>query len=293
MSLAPVASARPELSATKELSQSAGQVSLLLEEKVRVGCSGWSYKDWVGPFYPKEFRPNDYLGFYSKYFDCVEIDSSFYRTPNNFAIMSWNKNTPEGFVFAPKLPKKITHENKLEHFESSLMYFYTVMKRLDKKLGPIVVQLPPSIKYDKHLNTMRDFLLQLDTTLAHAVEFRHPSWFNPATYSLLRDHNVAMVWSLNQYLETPPEVTADFVYLRMVGDRQISDFSSVQRDRSVEMKRWADSLLAKRDEFERGFIFFNNHFAGFGPESVNEFRRLLGMIEIDWSTKGSQRTLFE
>lgn len=266
---------------------------LLLEGKARVGCSGWSYKDWVGPFYPKELRPNDYLGFYSRYFDCVEIDSSFYRTPNDFAVRSWAKKTPEGFIFAPKLPKKITHENKLEHSESSLMYFYAVMKRLGEKLGPIAIQLPPSIKFDRHIDTMKKFILQLDTSMAHAVEFRHHSWFNETTYALLRDRNIAMVWSLNQYLETPPEVTADFVYLRLVGDRQISDFSSVQKDRTTDMKRWADSLITKSDEFERGFIFFNNHFAGFGPESANEFKRLLGMIELDWSVKGSQRTLFE
>ncbi|TLY05274.1 MAG: DUF72 domain-containing protein, partial [Thaumarchaeota archaeon] len=83
-------------------------------EKVRVGCSGWSYKDWVGGFYPADLPAGEYLSFYSKFFNCVEIDSSFYRIPSPFMIEQWKRKTPEGFLFSPKLPKKITHDNKLQ-----------------------------------------------------------------------------------------------------------------------------------------------------------------------------------
>ena len=101
-----------------------------------------------------------------------------------------------------------------------------------------------------------------------------------------------MIWSLNQYVETPSEVTADFVYLRLVGDRDITEFTGVQKDRGEEMKRWSSIIQDKADDFDRGFIFFNNHFAGFSPDSANEFRRLLGLMELEWKSQGSQQTLF-
>ncbi len=262
-------------------------------DELRIGCSGWSYKDWQGAFYPRDLAARDYLKFYSGVFNCVEIDSSFYRIPNAFMINQWKANTPQGFLFSPKLPKKITHDNKLENSESTLVYFYSVLSKLGPKLGPIAIQLPPSIKLETHLDVMKAFLSRLRPDFRHAVEFRHKSWFIPEVYELLAKNNVAMVWSLNQYLETPPEVTADFVYLRMVGDRELTEFTGTQKDRSEDMKRWASVVEEKSGKFESGYIFFNNHFAGFSPESVNEFRRILGLMELEWKSAGSQQqTLF-
>ena len=262
-------------------------------EKLRIGCSGWSYKDWEGVFYPKGLAAKEYLPYYSKVFNCVEIDSSFYRIPNQFMVSQWRNNTPEGFLFSPKLPKKITHENKLKNSESTLVYFYSVLSKLKEKLGPIAIQLPPSIKLSTHEGAMKEFVSQLSPEFKHAIEFRHKSWFTPDVYSLLGKNNIAMVWTLNQYLESPPEVTADFIYLRMVGDREITEFTSVQKDRSADLKRWAEAVKGSSGKFESGYVFFNNHFAGFSPESANEFRRLLGLMELDWGVQGSQQqTLF-
>ena len=262
-------------------------------DALRIGCSGWSYKDWHGIFYPKELPAKDFLKFYSGVFNSVEIDSSFYRVPSPAMISQWKGTTPTGFTFSPKLPKKITHENKLLNSEPSLLYFYSVVSKLGPKLGPIAIQLPPSVKLSSHLGVMKEFISQLRPDFRHAVEFRHKSWFTPEVYSLLRGSNVAMVWSLNQYLETPAEVTADFVYLRMVGDREITEFNGIQRDRSKEMERWAATLKDASGKFESGYVFFNNHFAGFSPESANEFRRLLGLMELDWKAEGGgQQTLF-
>ena len=256
-----------------------------LASKVKVGCSGWSYKDWVGPFYSKDLPARDYLRFYSRVFDCVEIDSSFYRIPNQYMIDQWKRATPEGFLFSPKLSKKITHENKLEEFESTLTYFYSVVGKLRPKLGPIIAQLPPSIKAEKHMPLMKKFVEFLDPKFKHSIEFRHKSWFTSDVYKLLEKHNVAITWSLNQYLETPAEVTTNFAVLRMVGERDITEFSGKQKERTEDMKRWAANLQDKADLVDSAYVFFNNHFAGFGPESVNEFRRLLGMIEMDWREK--------
>ncbi|MDG6942901.1 MAG: DUF72 domain-containing protein [Nitrososphaerota archaeon] len=261
--------------------------------KIRVGCSGWSYKDWDGIFYPHGMATKDYLSFYSNVFDCVEVDSSFYRIPNQFMVSQWRSNTPAGFGFSPKLPKKITHEKKLKDSESTLVYFYSVMRKLKDKLGPIAIQLPPSVKLSTHQEVMKEFLSQLSPEFKHAIEFRHKSWFTPEVYSLLTKNNVAMVWTLNQYVESPPVVTADFAYLRMVGDREITEFTGVQKDRSGDLARWAEAVKDNAGKFESGYVFFNNHFAGFSPESANEFRRLLGLMELDWNAQGhEQQTLF-
>jgi uncharacterized protein YecE (DUF72 family) len=259
-----------------------------ISDKLRIGCSGWSYKDWTGNFYPKTLPSSNYLSFYSRVFDCVEIDSSFYRIPLPGMIESWRKNTPDGFQFSPKMPKKITHEHKLENVGPILDRFHSMVGRLGEKLGPIVIQLPPSIKLDKHREVMESFLSEIPSEkFRHAIEFRHKSWFSPETYRLLDKHGVALCWSQNQYLTTPNDVTSGFVYLRMVGERDITDFSSTQKDRTEDMKGWVEKLKEKGSLYDDAFIFFNNHFAGFGPASVNEFRRLSGLMEMDWSSVAS------
>ena len=224
---------------------------LALEDKLRIGCSGWSYEDWLGHFYPKELQQKDYLGFYSKVFNCVEIDSSFYRVPNAFMINAWKNSTPKGFIFSPKLPKKITHDNKLQSSESQLLYFYSMVSKLGDKLGPIAIQLPPSVKLSTHLEVLEN--------LPHATRARVQARYRIQTQILVhaadlqapRKSSVAMVWSLNQYVETPPEETSDFFYLRLVGDREISSFTGIQRDRTDEMKRWAQILQREGERLRK------------------------------------------
>ncbi len=256
---------------------------MALKDKLRIGCSGWGYDDWLGGFYPKGAGKSDYLRLYSSVMDCVEIDSSFYRTPGPAMTKAWYKATPPAFTFAAKMPKRITHEKKLKGVGENLGWFYTSMRELKEKCGPLVAQLPPSVKYDSHWGLMQDFVRELEMAkFPHAIEFRHKSWFRDDVYKLLRDRNVAMVWTENQYLRSPSDVTAEYVYLRMVGDRQIEEFKETQRDKSKEMREWYKELDAASDSIKGAFIFFNNHYAGFGPASVNEFRRLAGLIEYDF-----------
>ena len=250
--------------------------------KLRIGCSGWSYQDWVGPFYPKNAQPGDYLKLYSNTFNAVEIDATYYRTPSPLMVSNWRKTTPEGFLFTAKFPKKITHELKLRDTQAQLERFYKSMSELREKLGPLLIQLPPSFNQKKDREALETFLGQIDTKYKHAVELRNKSWFKPETYKALQDHNVALAWSENQYASTPPEATTDIAYLRMVGDRSITNFGGTQRDQGETMRKWYTALEEKSSLFKQGFIFFNNHFAGFGPGSVNEFRRLAGLAELDW-----------
>ena len=249
---------------------------------MRIGCSGWSYHDWAGPFYPKESKPGDYLNLYSHVFNAVEIDSTYYRTPSPLMVNNWLKTTPDGFLFTAKFPKKITHELKLRDTNAQLERFYKSISELREKLGALVIQLPPSFNVKKDGDALENFLGLIDTKYKHAVELRNKSWFNPETYKMLEQHGVALAWSENQYASTPTEATSDTAYLRMVGDRTITNFGGKQRDQGEVMRKWYDALEEKSALFKQGFIFFNNHFAGFGPGSVNEFRRLAGLAELDW-----------
>ncbi len=252
--------------------------------KYHIGCSGWSYADWVGPFYPSGTKPADYLKRYSRVFDCVEIDSSFYRIPNQFMINQWKKNTPEGFLFSPKFPKKITHELKLQNASDTISYFFRTLAGLGAKLGPMVVQLPPSFKYDTGIRDLELFIAELKSGFKYSIEFRHKSWFRDDVYSLLQANNISMCWSINQYVETPRKLTSNFNYVRMVGeDREITKFSAIQKETTEKMAEVASDVKASSGSTDDTFVFFNNHFAGFGPESVSEFRRLLGLMEINYS----------
>ena len=256
-------------------------------KKIHVGCSGWSYEDWVGPFYPKESKPKDFLELYSSVFDTVEIDSSFYRIPNQFMISQWKKRTPDGFVFCPKVPKKITHDFKLQNVSSTLSFFYKTLAGLGEKLGPLLVQLPPSFKYENGMPVLTDFVSELKEGFRHVIEFRHKSWFRDDVYKLLESKNVSFCWSITQYVETPKKLTSNFVYTRMVGERDIIKFNEIQKDRTEQMKEMSGAVKDVMGSVDDAFIFFNNHFAGFGPESVNEFRRLLGLMEMDFGKMGS------
>jgi uncharacterized protein YecE (DUF72 family) len=264
---------------------------------LRVGCSGWSYADWVGSFYPKNTEPQEYLNLYSRVFDCVEIDSTFYRAPSPTMVQQWYSNTPNGFVFAPKLPKRITHDQHLEDVSSYLSHFTRTLEQLNEKLGPFLVQLPPSFKLPKHEKALANFVGELNPKCRYAIEFRHKSWFNPDTQKLLESNNICQVWAVNQYLTTPSTITSDLVYLRLVGDRAVTEFKKIQKDQREEMQTWKKALQDVSDSVKERFVFFNNHFAGFGPASVNEFRRLMGLVQLDWSNLKAgdvrQRTLFD
>ena len=265
-----------------------GPMAKDLPAKLRVGCSGWGYDDWLGGFYPEGTPKSDYLKLYANTFDVVEVDSSFYRIPQPAMTAGWRRTVPDGFLFTAKFPKKITHEKKLAHVEEPLSWMYRSMAELKDRLAALVVQLPPSVKYDTHLAVMKEFLGLLDPKVRHAIEFRHKSWFRDDVYAMLREKNVAMAWTQNQYVSSPPVVTADFVYLRLVGERDIEEFKETQKDRSKEMREWYDHLEkeASGDDVRQVFVFVNNHYAGFGPASVNEFRRLAGLMEVGFPAAG-------
>jgi uncharacterized protein YecE (DUF72 family) len=255
-----------------------------------IGCSGWSYSSWQGPFYPKGIENNNWLKYYSKTFGYVEINSTFYRIPNEFMVKNWYKRTLQNFRFTAKFPKIITHDKRLRNIdEDQLDYFFDSISELKEKLLTLLIQLPPSIEIVEGLEALRNITPLLDKNFRYAVEVRHRSWFQDLAYNFFANNDMCLVWSQLADIRTPPIVTSDFVYVRFIGDRSIQekDFGRIQIDRIKEMKEVArnfkdDTNEGKLSDVKLAIVAANNHYAGFGPGTVNFFRRLLGLEEVKW-----------
>ena len=260
--------------------------------KYRIGCSGWSYSSWKGPFYPTNLENSDWLRFYSQIFDYVEIDSSFYSIPDRFMVENWSKKTPENFGFTAKFPKTVTHDKYLVEVEEEVELFLENMQPLRDKTLALLIQLPPSMEIMPGLEGLRNLLPLLDNRFRYAVEVRHHSWFQDLAYNFFADNDICLVWSQLAKLRTPPIVTTDFLYVRFIGDRSIDekDFGQIQKDRVLEMKKWANQIRkvdtgmgkGKGKEVSLAMIAANNHYAGFGPGTVNIFRNMVGLPELLW-----------
>ena len=253
-----------------------------------IGCSGWSYTSWQGPFYPTDMNKNLQLPFYSEVFNYVEIDSTFYNIPTESMVRNWNKRTPDNFRFTVKFPKVITHDKRLMNAEKELSLFYDRMEPLKGKILALLIQLPPSFELKEGLESLRRSDFFFDDTFRYAIEVRHRSWFNVLAYNLFRNSNISLAWSQMDRLQTPPIVTTDFIYLRLIGDRSIheSNFGKLQIDRKVEMEKWAEKIKETKNNeknIKTAIVAANNHYGGFGPGTVNIFREMMDMNPIDVS----------
>ena len=255
--------------------------------KFYVGCSGWSYTAWQGPFYPSNMDNSKWLEYYSKVFDYVEIDSSFYRIPNIFTVKNWSKITPSKFRFTAKFPKVITHEKRLKNVDNELSLFFKAMEPLHDKILALLIQLPPSLEITEGLQRLREIIPILDNRFRYAVEIRNRSWFQDLAYNFFANNNLCMVWSQLVGIRIPPIVTSDFLYIRFIGDRTIQEknFGRIQKDRTSEMRKWSRQLMRVQKEETKlnlAIVTANNHYAGFGPATANMFRKIIGLPEVNW-----------
>src|SRR5213593_1694053 len=170
---------------------------------VRIGTSGYNYPEWRGSFYPEKFATSKMLPYYAERFSTVEINYTFYRMPNAKTIAGWDGETPAGFCFALKAPKRITHDARLKDVDEPLRYFLDTARKLAPKLGPILFQLPPNFKQD--LSRLGDLLARLPSGLRFAFEFRHASWHANDLYERLRQNNAALCIADSEKLTTPLE----------------------------------------------------------------------------------------
>ena len=235
--------------------------------EVHVGTSGYSYDDWVGRFYPKKMRREEWLSYYATQFDTVELNVTFYRIPNKQTFAGWYKKTPADFHFVTKGSRFITHIKRLKDAEKSLKIFFDAALLLKEKLKVVLWQLPP--KFPADVKRLERFLRLLRTDIRHAFEFRDQSWLTERVYKLLREHNAALVFSDHPFEITKP-ATAGFVYVRRHGPGGAYHVAYPNRD----LKKDAD--LIRRYHLPT-YEFFNNDTQAAAAKNAQELRELLSV----------------
>ena len=242
---------------------------LSTEGSVHIGTSGWHYKHWRGPFYPEDLPPAKMLSWYADRFDTVEINNSFYKLPSSEALAGWCRQTPANFCFAVKASRYITHNRKLKDGAQTAEKFISQMRELGKRLGPILFQLPPSWRVNR--DRLAEFLSELPRTQHYVFEFRNETWNTPEVYDMLHRHNAAFCMFELAGFQSPMEVTADFVYVRLhgPGNKYQGDYSKSQ------LRTWATRIKTWRKTLKHIFIYFDNDQAGFAAKNAMELKRMV------------------
>jgi uncharacterized protein YecE (DUF72 family) len=256
-----------------------------------LGTSSWTAPSWEGVFYPPGTPPSRYLSEYARHFRTVEVDATFYRIPSPSTVDGWYTRTPPGFLFAAKVPQSITHEKVLAGCEEELREFLAVMDRLGEKLGPLLFQF----KYFKRtempgveafLERLEPFVAALPSGYHFALEIRNRNWLVPPLLDTLRRRNVALAWidhpwmpTAVEYRRRPELVTADFAYIRWLGDRYkieeiTTDWNRLILDRTRETEAWIETMRTLLPQVQRVHGYYNNHYAGYGVGSARLFQRL-------------------
>ncbi len=253
---------------------------------LRIGCSSWTSEAWWGRLYPAGLPPGERLAAYANLFDAVEVDSSYYRDPGAFLVRRWRRVTPDGFVFTLKFPRELLDPKRPVDREA-VAAFEAHARELGPKLGAVLLQLSPGATPARASRFLAELFEALDPSVRHAVELRDAGWFDGAARTALMrelaDRRFALAWSYLTYLDVPAEVTADFVYLRFIADHTTvpaDQHGELRVDRSEVTKLWAERVRAVAGNVGTVFAFFNNHFAGFAPASVNLFREQLGLEPV-------------
>ncbi|HUQ84859.1 MAG TPA: DUF72 domain-containing protein [Candidatus Limnocylindrales bacterium] len=244
-----------------------------------IGTSGWHYNHWLGLFYPPEITGYNELRYHAEHFNTVENNSSFYRIASEATYKTWSRMTPENYKFSMKLNKLITHVHRLElnkEVKEKVCYILTSTQVLQNKLGVILIQLPPSFKYDlerldKFLSFLKNEIKSLEYKFDVAIEFRNKYWFIKEVYAILKKYNVALVASQSSRYPEVRQVTADFAYIRMHGPVKL--FSSPYT--AEQLEDWAAYIKSISKKMKQIFVYFNNDFHGFALENAKELSAIL------------------
>jgi len=255
---------------------------------LHLGTSAFTAAGWEGSFYPAGMKPAEFLSYYAQHFDTVEVDSTFYRTPSLSTVRGWYAKTPKDFVFAAKVVQTITHEKVLLDCDAEFKDYLAAMDKLGEKLGPLVFQFGYFNKQafsslDGFLSRLVPFLKKLPKGHRFAVEIRNRNWLVPKLVDVLRERGVALVLTDQAWMPRPAEwfarfdpITADFTYIRWLGDRKdieekTKTWDKVVVDRRRDLSEWARLCVPI---LRRGVIVFayaNNHYEGHGPATISRF----------------------
>lgn len=240
---------------------------------------GYGYKDWQAVFYPDGLPSRERLGYYSRVFNAVEMDTTFYGTPRPDVVLRWREAAPDDFIFCPKMPREITHDLRLEGAAEQTTNFLETIRLLQDKLGPVLIQFPPDFSMQEIDNLAR-FLEALPADLRYAVEFRNRSWHAVATGELLEAHRAC--WVSTDYLYMPRRVyvTTDFVYIRWLGRHGTYEIKDHERvDRTGRLQEWYEDIDTRhdRDGFDTVYGFVNDDYAGHAPATAQKMMAIAGL----------------
>jgi uncharacterized protein YecE (DUF72 family) len=275
---------------------------------VRIGCQGWNYDDWVtgrgseaSVFYPHGTRTGDMLGVYASVFESVEVDSTFYAVPAISTVDGWMKKTPPHFSFSLKLPQEITHVQGLRGriAAETLAEFCDRVRMLQEKLGVVLVQLPPQFELTpENGRALKEFLPQLPGDMRFSIEFRSPDWMDESVLKMLAEHNVSVALVEGQWIKRAvmwrlmQQPTADFAYVRWMGERDLTRFDVVQRVEDENLRAWRERLVEMCGRVPDVFAYFSNFYEGHAPASANKLKRLLRQPTIEAADLDDQPSLF-
>lgn len=237
--------------------------------ELRIGCSGWAYRDWKGRFYPADLKDKDRLAYYAERFDTAELNASFYRLPSAALVAAWSRGAPEGFLFAWKASREITQYRRLADIDDSLALVLERMAGLAHAQGPTLFQLPPSLQRDD--DRLAAFAAALPKDRRCAVEFRNASWYAEPVYDVMRAHNLGFVIHDHHYAPSPSVVTADFVYWR--GHGPTGRYAG-HYPRETLQALAADMVGWRRDGLGV-YAYFNNTMGSVAPEDALALKAML------------------
>ncbi len=249
--------------------------------KVYIGTSGWVYKEWQKHFYPEDVPAKRQFEFYATQFPTVEINATFYRLPTLKMVRGWRDQAPPGFVFALKGSRFITHILKISGASKGLRKYFSRVNALEKRTGPVLWQLPPFMKKDPQ--RLEKFLKILPKNYCHAVEFRHPSWYDgDEAFDLLRKYHAAHVNLSSLKMPMNLTVTADFVYIRFHG----LEGGAYHDYTRTELEPWAKFIKYQARTGRNVYAYFNNDLNVHAPDNAKLLMKMIGKATVTANSSG-------
>jgi uncharacterized protein YecE (DUF72 family) len=238
-------------------------------ERIYIGTSGWNYKSWKEKFYPKALSQKDWLGYYSKRYNSVEINNTFYQLPKKETFKNWYRSTPDDFLFSIKASRYITHLKKLKNCKEAVDKLLEYSSGLDKKIGIFLFQMPANQRKD--YTKLENFLKLLPEKYRYAFEFRHDSWFDDGIYRLLHNSNCGIVINSSPRFPYKDIATGNICYIRMHGSKKLYS-SKYSKD---ELKEFAEIIIKYHNRGFHSYIYFNNDVHGYAVENARELHNLI------------------
>ena len=233
---------------------------------IRIGTSGWEYEHWRGSFYPRDLPKDRWLVHYAATFDSVELNASFYRLPARSTFDAWRRRVPDGFAFAVKASRYLTHLKRLREPDEPLERFWSRATALGDRLGPVLYQLPP--RWRPNLERLETFLARVPRGRAQAIEIRDPRWYGAPLAAMLDAADVALCLHDMPGSEPSPQPVGPFVYLRLHG----SGARYAGRYPDAALDRWASRLGEWTDAGLPAWVWFNNDVGGHAPRDAIRLR---------------------